>query len=235
MAHTKRTRDVSVMCRRMTHSGESETGASGFTHLGVEKPPGKSQVGAGHRYCLGQHFLSMWQIYSGGWNSCFIQAQSFSICNASFSLALIRTHKITHKRVPTHIYTHTHLPACRQSHFISINTIFLLLHLTQNRHTHYCPAYKCRKCAVNTTKLGICNFDWDQQLMHINKHTKLKIAPRMKPNHTSTKMSWWFCGRIYRLIVAAPPQHLLEVSCIVRQYFCIHCHSLHHCVIISLR
>lgn len=52
------TRDVSVMCRGTQHSGASEGGIR-VTHLGVEKPPGKSQVGAGHRYCLEQHFLSM--------------------------------------------------------------------------------------------------------------------------------------------------------------------------------
>lgn len=57
-AHTKQTRDVSVMCKRMKHSGAGEGGIR-VTHLGVERPPGKSQVGAGHRYCLGQHFLSM--------------------------------------------------------------------------------------------------------------------------------------------------------------------------------
>lgn len=163
--HTPNEHVMWVWCAEEWHIPGKVKGGIRVTHLGVEKPPGKSQVGAGHRYCLGQHFLSMWQNYSGGWNSCFIQAQSFSICNASFSLALTHTQDHTHKRVLTHIYTHTHLPACRQSHFISINTFVLLLHLTQNRHTHCCPAYKCRKCAVNITKLGICKFHWDQQLI----------------------------------------------------------------------
>lgn len=158
MAHTKRTRDVSVMCRRMTHSWESERGHQGYPPGGGETSreiSGRGRAPLLSGATLSEHVTKLqWWMEQLLYTSTKLQHLQCLFQSRTHT----HTQDHTHKRVLTHIYTHTHLPACRQSHFISINTFVLLLHLTQNRHTHCCPAYKCRKCAVNITKLGICKF-----------------------------------------------------------------------------
>lgn len=108
ITHTKRTRDVSVMRKRKKHYGESEGGIR-VTHLGVEKPPGKSQVEMGHHYCLGQHFLSMWQIQWWMEQLLLISTKLQHLQCLSQCHIQTATQNHTQTDIETHKSTNTHL------------------------------------------------------------------------------------------------------------------------------
>lgn len=187
------------------------------THLGAEKPPGKSQVGAGHRYCLGQHFLSMWQIQ--WWmEQLHLKAQSFSICNIS---SVSQTHTKT-----TQMPTNTHTCTRRHTHALSQQDIVLQTTLTVN----------------STTGIHIYNTFWDYfpvdvllicQDYEIWKHhwvlqfkcsliNKFMSSFIITLGQNGTKIKYFsprICSslRFTNLNAASPPQHLIEVKYIIRQ------------------
>lgn len=99
-----------------------------------------------------------------------------------------RTKSHTHTHVLTHMSTPTHLPSRRNLHFITLNPIFPdHFHIWYNTDKHReddFPAYKCTKCAVNMSKLGLYKCHQGSQLeCTLLKHTKLKWYQCLRLNH----------------------------------------------------
>lgn len=97
-----------------------------------------------------------------------------------------QNHRHTH--VLTHMSTPTHLPSRRNLHFITLNPIFPdHFHIWYNTDKHReddFPAYKCTKCAVNMSKLGLYKCHQGSQLeCTLLKHTKLKWYQCLRLNH----------------------------------------------------
>lgn len=145
------------------------------THLGVEKPPEKSQVGAGHHYWLGQHFLSIWQIY--WWMEQLLSISTkLQHLQCSSQSHTQDKHSIIHKTcTKSHVYTHT--PTCMYAFTLQHILFCLSDHLHNWFNTDILrkdfPASTCTKCDVNMSQLAFFKCHRGSQLKcTLIKHSK---------------------------------------------------------------